>query len=204
MLFHLKEPDYKNQAPNDIVTRIYGRSPEEVLSFLDYYSQKAKKDGLDSNSANLVWWMKRKFSEDNIEEVKKGKFCFVSGMLQIGKEVEDKPLFEEIPVSEDFTIYVPSENVGNFALYRKNIFNTKRGTLYKLRNPIDFFMNLSFVPEDIAQSIYSYDLTKYLQDVHRDIQKKAELSQHPNIKVDGLQRILSSEENIAGLSAHKN
>lgn len=190
MLFHLKEPDYQTEAPKDIPTRFYGRNPEQILKCLEYYAQRIINDGVKDNP-NIVWWAKKKFSAEDLEQVDKGKFYFITGMISFAEEDKDKDLFDaEIKVTEDFSVYVPSENIGNFALWRTAMQQRERGGLYKLLSPIELFQNLSFVPEDIALAIRSQDLTPYLDVVKKDMARRAELSQHPNIKVDGLQRTI--------------
>jgi hypothetical protein len=192
MLFHLREPNYKVEAKKDIITRFYGRNPQQILTALGYYFERSKEEGV-MEDPNLVWWLRKKFSEGEIEQVEKGEFNFFTGMISIARENEQKPLFEEIKVSDDFSVYVPEENIGNFALWRTKIMQRKRGGLYKLQNPMEMFMNISFVPEDIAKAVVNCDLTPYTDVVRREIARRAELSKHPNVKVDGLQKILEGQ-----------
>ena len=191
MLFHLKEPDYKiiDQPP----TRFYGRTPEQILATLDYYLQRTQKDGIARNNPNLVWWAKRDFGRDDLEEVSKGQFTFFGGMIFFGDATDDEPLFEELKITDEFSVYVPKDNIGTFALWRTRIPQMKRGALYQLRNPIDLFMNTSLVPEDIAHAIMNHDLKPYIEAVKQDIARREQLSRHPSIKVDGLQRILEGQ-----------
>lgn len=193
MLFHLKEPDYKTEAPNGFVTRFYGRNPQQILTALDYYSGRMRKEGVDINSPNLVWWLKRKFSTGDIEHVEKGEFYFITGMIYMGDENRKLLFDKELRVSDDFSVHVPGENIGYFALWRMQMMERERGGLYKLRNPIDMFMNISFVPEDIARAIMNFDLTPYRDAIEQDMARRAELSKHPNVRVDGLQRILEAK-----------
>lgn len=195
MLFHLREPDYKIEAPNDVATRFYGRNPRQIFTALDYYAERVRREG-NMENPNLVWWLKRRFSVEDIEEVEKGEFNFFTGMICITEENKNKPLFEEIKVRDDFSVYVPEENLGNFVLWRMNMMKRERGGLYKLQNPIDALMNLSFVPEDIAVAIMNCDLTPYIEVIRKEISDRAELSKHPNIKVNGLQRILEAQASM--------
>ena len=178
MLFYLKEPDCITDAPNDIITRFYGRDQQQILTSLDYYAERARKNEVDMNAQNLVWWSKRKFSNEDIEQIEEWEFYFFTGIIYITNEDKDKPLFEEIKATKDFSIYVPNENIGNFALWRMNMMQRERGGLYKLQNPIEAFMNISFVPENIAKAIMNCDLTPYKEFVEKDIARRAELSKH--------------------------
>ncbi|MBI2629965.1 hypothetical protein HYW76_02595 [Candidatus Pacearchaeota archaeon] len=195
MLFHLKEPDYEREAPKDITTRFYGRTSEQILTTLDYYAKRTEKEG-NAENPNRVWWLKREFSVKDIEQVKTGEFYFFTGMIYVGEEVKDQKLFEKIRIGEDFNIGVPRENIGNFALWRMYILKEKRAELYKLQNPIPAFMNISFVPEDIAIAIINCDLTPYENAVREDLARRAELSKHPNVKVDILQEILKNQSKV--------
>lgn len=193
MLFHLKEPDYKTvhripQPP----TNFYGRTPEQIFATLEFYLKKIQKDGVPRDHPDLVWWLKRDFTRDDIEEVNKGGFAFVTGMLYLGEEVADEPFYEELKVTDDFTVYVPKENIGHFTLWRMRVSQMKRGELYELRNPIDAFMNTSFVPEDIANAIVAHDLTPYTEAVKQDIARRERLSRG-SLRVDGLQKILEAQ-----------
>ncbi|MEK6872430.1 MAG: hypothetical protein AABW90_00275 [Nanoarchaeota archaeon] len=190
MLFHLKEPDYKIEAPNDIITRFYGRNQQQILTALDYYTERGRKDGVDMKDPNLIWWLKRKFSKEDMEQTEKGEFNFFSGLICITEENKDKSFFDEIKVTNDFSVYISNENIGNFVLWKTNMMQKERGGLYKLQNPIEMFMNISFVPEDIAKAIMNCDLTPYREIIEKDMAKRADLSKHPNIKVNGLQNYL--------------
>ena len=183
MLFHLVEPDYKTQAPHDVVTRFYGRSSEQILSALEYYHQRG--NGVDIDKDKLVWWMKKKFTDVDIEEVDNGKFHFVSGMLSMPTTEEERKqsLFEELKVADDFSVYVPKENIEMFGIWRGGINDMERGGLYKLQNPIDAFMNLSFVPEDVATAVRTYDLAQHREAIEHSNAKRAELSRQPNINL---------------------
>ncbi|MEK6882951.1 MAG: hypothetical protein AABY22_25225 [Nanoarchaeota archaeon] len=196
MLFHLKEPNYKTDAPHDPIVRFYGRNPKQIINTIEYYRERVKKDGVDMDRPDLVYWLKRKFSDEDIEHVKKGEFIFFTGMISFAEEDKHKNLFEEIKVSEDFSVYVPEENIGNFSLYRTDLSNSKRGELHKLHCSAVLFKNTSYVPKDIIDSILKYDLTNYKEAIQKDIIKIAKLSRHPNVKVDGLQRILESQTQV--------
>jgi hypothetical protein len=54
-------------------------------------------------------------------------------------------------------------------------------------------MNISFVPEDIARDVMNYDLTPYTDAVKRNLEFRAELSRHPNVKVNTLSSIVAEE-----------
>lgn len=193
MLFHLKEPVYELEAPKNIPTRFYGRNQQQILTTLDYYNERLRKDRVDMNASNLVWWLKRNFSKKDIEPIENGEFNFFTGLLYITDEDKDKPLFEEIRATNDFSIYIPKENIGKFLLWRMDIMQKERGGLYKLQNPIEVFMNISFVPKDIARAIMNCDLTNYQEIIEKDNAKRAELSKPQNIKVGDLQKILEAK-----------
>ncbi len=193
MLFHLKEPVYESEAPKNIPTRFYGRNQQQILTTLDYYNERLRKDRVDMNASNLVWWLKRNFSKKDIEPIENGEFNFFTGLLYITDEDKDKPLFEEIRATNDFNIYIPKENIGKFLLWRMDIMQKERGGLYKLQNPIEVFMNISFVPKDIARAIMNCGLTDYQVIIEKDNAKRSELSKHQNIKVDDLQKILEAQ-----------
>ncbi len=199
MLFHLKEPDYKKEFQDNVVTRFYGRNPQQILNALDCYLERAKREGAIKDP-NLVWWLKRKYTSQDIEEVEKGFFVFISGMIYMGEEVKDKPLFEPIDITNDFRVFVPEENIGYFSLWRTNILKKEEGELYRLQNPIEFYMNISFVPRDIAEAIMNYDLSRYRSVVEEDIARREKISRNPHIKVDGLQRILEGQKRTITLS----
>jgi len=187
MLFHLKEPDYETEAPNDIPTRFYARNPQHILNTIEYYRKREKLIG---NEPNLLYWLKKRFTLNDIEETKEGLFIFFTGMIYLGDEDKDKPLFEELKITDDFRVDVPEENIGYFALFREQIPRCKREDLYKLQCTSSLFPNQSFVPEDIAKAIMSFDLTPYTGAVQKDMERRREISKHPNIKVDGLERVL--------------
>lgn len=200
MLFHLNEPDYEKEVQNAIVTRFYGRNSQQILTALDYYEERVRKDGQENNP-NLAWWLKRKFSARDIKQVKKGEFWFITGMISIAEEDQSRDLFDvELKVSDDFSVYVPNENIGYFALWRKDIMEKERGGLYKLQNPTELFMNLSFVPEDIARAIRDFDLTPYRGVVERDMARREKLSRNPHVKLDSLQRLLEGQPRKITLS----
>ena len=192
MLFHLKEPDYKVEAPNDTKTRIYSRDPEQIIGLVKYYMEREK---LDRSRSDLAWWIKKDPTLDDIEEVERGEFYFFTGMIKIGAEYKDKAVFDqEIKVSPEFSVFVPEENIGNFAWWKTDMEKRKRADLYKLQSPIEMFRNLSFVPEDIAMAVKNCDLTHYLDSMRKEIEERENLSQHPNLKVDGLQRMLKARD----------
>ncbi len=191
MLLHLKEPDYQKDAPQDIPARFYARNPQHILNTIRWYKDR---ENIVGDEPNLVWWLRKSFSEKDIEQVERGLFYFFTGMISLAKKDEDKPLFEEIKINDEFKIYVPEENIGHFALYRQNLAGTKRGDLYKLQCNSALFPNISFVPKDIVKDIISHDLRKYANSIKKDIERRRELSQHHNIKVDGLEQILKAKE----------
>lgn len=192
MLFKLREPDYETEAKNDTPTKVYGRTPQEILQTLEYYKIKMSMGGQKREDPNTVFWMKRDFSEKDIEQKKRGRFHFFTGMIKVTEENKSKPLFEELKITEDFTVYVPVENIGYLAVYVRNIPNLKRGPLYKLENPIEAMRNRSFVPEDIAQALMRYDFSRYHEDVMQELEKRKEISQHPNVKILGLEEMLAA------------
>ena len=195
MLFHLKEPNYKTEPPSSIPTRFYGREPQQILDVLDYYIKQTNRDNLWGHP-QLAWWLKKKFSAADIEEVREGTFAYFAGMIHVDEGNKNKNLFEHLRVTDDFIVQVPEENLGYFALWRETIPRLKRAELYKLQNPIEMFMNISFVPEDIAQAIMKFNLTKYTEAVSADMARRAELSKHPNVKVDSLERTLAGRRQI--------
>ena len=195
MLFHLKEPKYEGKNSNQIQVRIYGRTPEQIISLLGYYNQREKPD---RNRSDLCWWLKKDFDLIDIEQVEKGEFTFFSGMISFAEEELHKPLFEELKINDEFTIYVPEENILPFVLYKTSIMERKRAELYKLQNPIEMFMNTSFVPRDIAIAIRDYNLDRYSKSVQQELAKREELSKHPNLQVNSLSKLVeSAKKNIA-------
>lgn len=190
MLFHLKEPDYKKEAPSDIPTRFYSRDPNHIFTLLNYYRENAIRQGTDMKRRDLVWWLKKEFSNLDIEQVERGEFSYFAGMISFKDRDPNSPLFEELKINDEFDIYVPIDNILQFSFYRASLLEKRRCDLYKLQSPIEMFRNISYVPEDIARNIIKYDLSRYIDAINKNIEFREQLSQHPNIKVDGLGKAL--------------
>ena len=107
VLYHLKEPDYAKEAPQDMRTGIYARNPQHIIDVLQYYNEREKPD---RTNPDLNWWLQKDFTLNDIEQVEKGRVRFIAGMLDFSGDL-NRPLFEKIPITHEFTVYVPEENI---------------------------------------------------------------------------------------------
>lgn len=162
MLFHLKEPNYE-QTPGENPTRIYARAPEHILKLIDHYKTRNNSNSGNVRNGNLSWWVRQSLNSIEIEQVEQGEFIFYSNMVNSGMMFQQKSLFEILQITPDFKIFVPFENIPDFHLFRKQIPSSKRSELFKLANETLPFVNLAFVPADIAKAIMNYDLNSYFE-----------------------------------------
>ena len=145
---------------------------------IELYTKKLTPE--ERNHPDLLSWLKPNVIS-RIIEVNSGLLRFQAGMVKIRTEGN---FFEELPVAEDFRVYVNLESLPYFDMMRSQLLDgkNKRGQLYKFHNNSGVVPSQNYLPRDVAEAIVRYDLN-HLYEKAKEILSEITSLQHPNLIV---------------------
>jgi len=159
-------------------TFIYAREPQHIISLVNHYRQKLTPE--DKAHPELHSWVKNKPTLDRIVDVKEGGLMFVGSPIAMGGDGE---VFNvRLRVTPDFEVGLPEESLPAFMLWRSNILDRKRESLYKAHVSHAFFGGQYFIPEDIARAIVEFDVTPEIGRASPAL-RNLETLRHKNLRV---------------------
>ncbi len=167
----------------DEPVQIYARDQQHIISLVEHYRERAKKQG-DLDNAQLDQWVRTVPTLDQIVAVDLGFVNYHAGMINLKLSEEDmkKDFFSEyMRVIPDFEFRVSPESVGYFSVQRRLLPSLRRDHLYKLQTS-GALGSLNFIPEDVMNALLAYDLAPHLKRTREIRERIAYLkTQHPNL-----------------------
>lgn len=169
-----------------VPVQIFGRNPNDIVSVVEYHRKQAEQDGVLSRP-DLADWIRTVPAIDEIPKVEKGRINFHVGMINCKPNEADPnaDFFSEyMQVTPDFLVAVSPESVLYFEMQRRQLPQSKRGSLYKFEVPGGLFASLNFIPQDVMEAILKYDLTPHIERGMRARKKIEQIAAgHPNLAV---------------------
>lgn len=169
---------YKLNNPKKDNTNIYARDQQHIVGLVAHYVAQLTPE--DKANPQLQGWLKQN-SVDDIIEVESGHVLFQAGFIDMSRKGD---LFEELQVTDDFTVHVNEESLPYFEESRAGLSNppNKRGQLYRFHTP-GMFGSQNFLPEDVVSAIVGFDLTPLYEKARENLAKLESLREHPNVDV---------------------
>ena len=93
-------------------------------------------------------------------------------------------LWEELPVTDDFKVYLNLESLPYFDMMRSQLLEekSKRGSLYKFHNHHGLVPSQNYMPRDVAEAIVKSDLVSLYEKGKQALDQIASL-RHPNLAI---------------------
>jgi hypothetical protein len=151
VLYRLHYPKTSNQ--NDVV--IYSRLPEDITGLVNYYHRQYLSELSMQNNPNTGEWVKAPASLDSLVQVDYGEFIFETPAQTPAKS------FAELEIAQDFVVWLAVHSANAFKSLQAQLPSCKRENLYKIQINFPPRPGTIFIPEDIAQGICSYDISRH-------------------------------------------
>lgn len=144
--------------------QIYGRSLAQIVGLIEYYHVREPQWRRNPNVAPT---MRALPDSASIRPVNHGTFTYSLGPKRLNSP------FQDLNVTEDFTVKMNSESALYFALQREQRDSLERAGLFKWQVHEGGIPFLCFIPPDIMDGICKYDLSDLLNE-RDEFQRKME------------------------------